>query len=59
MLINNLNASKKILADPESPAVPILEDEINTLVYQLFELNPVEIAVIVGRKELKESMRIK
>jgi hypothetical protein len=37
---------QKILADPDSPAVPHLESEIDQLVYALYNLTPGEIALI-------------
>lgn len=39
----------KILADPDSPAVPCLEAEIDQLVYKLYNLSPEEIAIIEGQ----------
>jgi adenine-specific DNA-methyltransferase len=39
---------EKILADPDSPAVPQLEAEIDRLVYELYELTEEEIAVVEG-----------
>ena len=40
---------QKILADPDSPAVPLLEAEIDRLVYELYGLTEEEIAVVEGR----------
>ena len=39
---------RKILADPDSPEVPRLEAEIDRLVYELYGLSEVEIAVVEG-----------
>ena len=47
-----------ILADPDSPAVPRLEEEINTLVYQLYDLTLAEIAVIYGSKGKQDCVRL-
>lgn len=41
---------QEILADPDSPAVPRLEAEIDHLVYQLYNLTPEEITIIEGNK---------
>lgn len=40
---------QKILADPDSPAVPRLEAEIDKLAYALYKLTPVEVKA-VGKK---------
>jgi len=37
---------RKILADPDSPAVPRLESEIDQLIYTLYDLNPQEINIV-------------
>ena len=37
---------QQILDAPNSPNVPNLEEEINMLVYDLYELTPAEIALI-------------
>jgi hypothetical protein len=39
---------EKILANPDSPAVPRLEAEINKLVYELYGLTEAEIALVEG-----------
>ena len=39
------------IMDPDSPAVPHLETEINNLVYLLYGLTPVEIEIVEGRNE--------
>jgi hypothetical protein len=41
---------QKILADPESPDVPRLEEEINKFVYNLYGLTPEEIEIVEGKK---------
>lgn len=41
---------QKILAKPDSPTVPKLEDEINDMVYKLYDLTPEEIAIVEVRK---------
>ncbi len=43
------HSSENILANPESPAVPQLEAEIDRLVYELYGLTEEEI-VLVERK---------
>jgi hypothetical protein len=40
------NLVQQILDAPNSPAVPTLEEEINMLVYDLYELTTAEIALI-------------
>jgi adenine-specific DNA-methyltransferase len=40
---------QKILADPDSPAVPRLADEIDKLVHELFGLTEEEIAIVEGK----------
>ena len=40
---------RKILADPDSPAVPRLEAEIDRLVYDLYVLTEEEVAMVEGR----------
>ena len=40
---------RKILAAPDSPAVPRLESEINDLVYELYGLTKDEIALVEGK----------
>jgi len=40
---------QKILADPDSPAVPQLESEIDRLVYALYGLTEAEIALVEGK----------
>lgn len=37
---------RKILADPDSPAVPRLESELDDLVYKLYGLTKDEIALV-------------
>lgn len=39
---------EKILADPDSPEVPLLEAEIDKLVYALYGLTPEEIEIVEG-----------
>ncbi|HSW64497.1 MAG TPA: TaqI-like C-terminal specificity domain-containing protein [Dissulfurispiraceae bacterium] len=39
-----------ILAAPDAPGVPALEKEIDELVYQLYGLTPVEIALVEGKR---------
>ncbi|MFH1628268.1 MAG: TaqI-like C-terminal specificity domain-containing protein, partial [Pseudomonadota bacterium] len=41
---------RKILADPDSPAVPRLEEEIDKLVYALYDLTTEEIRIIEKEK---------
>jgi len=41
---------EKILANPDSPAVPLLEAEIDRLVYELYGLTDEEIAVVEGKR---------
>jgi type I restriction-modification system DNA methylase subunit len=41
---------QKILANPDSPAVPQLEAEIDRLVYELYGLSGEEIALVEGKK---------
>jgi hypothetical protein len=41
---------RKILSDPDSPAVPRLESEIDDLVYELYGLTAAEIAIVEGSK---------
>jgi len=41
---------RKIIADPDSPAVPRLESEIDDLVYELYGLTDVEIKIIEMEK---------
>ena len=41
---------QKILANPDSPAVPQLEAEIDRLVYELCGLTEEEIALMEGKK---------
>jgi len=43
---------KQILNKPDSPEVPDLEQEINQLVYELYELKPAEIAFITDSLNL-------
>jgi len=38
--------AKKILADPHSPEIPIIEEEINRLVNELYDLTPEEIEIV-------------
>jgi hypothetical protein len=45
-----------ILSDPNSPDVPILEKEIDALVYDLYGLTAEEIAIVEGKR--KDSQRI-
>jgi hypothetical protein len=40
---------RKILADPDSPAVPHLEAEIDMLVDELYGLTNAEIALVEGK----------
>jgi hypothetical protein len=40
---------RKILANPDSPAVPRLESEIDALVYKLYGLTKDEIALVEGK----------
>jgi hypothetical protein len=40
---------EKILSDPNSPDVPLLEKEIDALVYDLYDLTPEEIDIVEGR----------
>lgn len=40
---------RTILADPDSPAVPRLEEEIDKLVYDLYGLKEAEIALVEGK----------
>ncbi len=39
---------RKILADPDSPAVPRLESEIDDLIYKLYGLTKDEITLVEG-----------
>jgi len=39
---------QKILAAPDSPDVPNLEAEIDTLVYKLYDLTETEIQIVKG-----------
>jgi hypothetical protein len=41
---------QKILAAPDNPEVPLLEAEIDRLVYALYDLTEEEIAVVEGKK---------
>jgi hypothetical protein len=41
---------RKILADPDSPAIPRLEAEIDTLVYELYGLTAAEIWTVEGKQ---------
>ena len=41
-----IERTHSILADPDSPAVPRLESEINTLIYNLYDLTKEEIAIV-------------
>ena len=43
------HSSEKILANPDSPAVPQLEAEIDRLVYDLYGLTEEEIALVEGK----------
>jgi adenine-specific DNA-methyltransferase len=38
-----------ILGNPDSPAVPLLEAEIDKLVYELYGLTEMEIALVEGK----------
>jgi hypothetical protein len=40
---------QKILNAPDSPNVPKLEAEIDQMLYKLYDLTPVEIAIVEGR----------
>ncbi len=40
---------QKIIANPDSPDVPLLEKEIDQLVYKLYNLTPEEIAIVEGK----------
>lgn len=40
---------EKILFNPDSPAVPRLEKEIDALIYDLYKLTPDEIAIVEDR----------
>ncbi|MDL1962368.1 MAG: hypothetical protein LWX01_11885 [Deltaproteobacteria bacterium] len=44
---------EKILAAPDSPAVPRLEKEIDSLVYDLYGLTTDEIDIVEGRYRQK------
>jgi len=44
-----IERTHSILADPDSPAVPRLESEINTLIYNLYDLTKEEIAIVDQR----------
>ena len=44
-----LELVEKILTDPDSPAVPLLEKEIDVLVYDLYGLTQEEIAIVEGK----------
>jgi len=46
----------KILTNPDNPAIPHLEGEIDRLVYNLYGLTAVEIEIVEGKKE-KDSNR--
>ncbi len=39
-----------ILADPDRSKVPLIEEEINRIVYELYNLTPKEIAIVEGKK---------
>jgi hypothetical protein len=41
---------REILADPDSPAVPRLDAEIDKLVYELYGLTNEDIAIVKGSK---------
>ncbi|MCG2741320.1 MAG: Eco57I restriction-modification methylase domain-containing protein, partial [Syntrophaceae bacterium] len=43
-----IKSIRKILADPDSPAVPRLEEEIDKLVYELYDLTEAQIAIVEG-----------
>ena len=47
---------EKILSNPDSPAVPHLEKEIDVLVYDLYGLTTDEIAIVEGKR--KDSQQI-
>jgi len=40
---------RKILADPDSPVVPCIEEEIDKLIYNLYGLNDAEIALVTTK----------
>ncbi|NIA11804.1 MAG: class I SAM-dependent DNA methyltransferase, partial [Nitrospiraceae bacterium] len=44
-----ISLAKKILANPDSPEVPQIEKEIDTLVYELYGLTEDEIAIVEGK----------
>ncbi len=46
-----IERTRAILADPDSPAVPRLEAEINGLVYELYRLKEEEIAIVEGKEK--------
>jgi hypothetical protein len=45
-----INLVQTILADPDSPSVPQLEDEINALIYDLYHIAPEEIMLVENTK---------
>jgi hypothetical protein len=44
-----IERTRTILADPDSPDVPNVEDEIDHLIYDLYGLTEAEIAIVEGR----------
>ncbi len=50
------NLVRQILANSESPSVPVLEKEIEQLVYSVYKLKPQEISLVEGSSIEKGSL---